>query len=71
MSTLTYIVRNQAELAAAVQAAAVPSYAAAKRTPVLIRLGTTAYTFTEGITERRAKEIVAAIKATTAKAFAL
>lgn len=66
---LEYEVHSKKELIAAVSAAAQRTYADAKNNPVQIRCGSAKYDFKEGITERRAHDLINKIRATTAKAF--
>lgn len=66
-----YVVETKAQLAAAVAAAAQPSFEEAKKNPVRIDFGSTRYTFNEGIHESRAKQIVANIRRTSAAAWSV
>lgn len=68
---LEYTVHNKAELAAAVAAAAQPSYAEARTNPVKIHLGTTKYTFKEGIHEQRAAHILGRLRKMNPAFFAV
>ena len=68
---LEFEVEGRAELAAAVLAAAQPTFEAARRNPVTIRLlGTSArYMFKEGIQEGRAEQILKNLSRTPKGAF--
>lgn len=68
---LEYEVTGRAELAAAVKAAAQPSYEMARLNPVAITLlGTSCrYLFPNGITQGKAERIVTKIARTPARAF--
>ncbi len=55
-------VTSKKALIAAINAAAHPTYAAAKADPVQIKWNTTTYTFKEGIHEARAVELTRAIR---------
>lgn len=68
---LEYEVTGRAELAAAVKAAAQPSYEKARLNPVIITLlGTSCrYFFPNGITEGKAERLVTKIARTPSGAF--
>lgn len=59
---LFYEVSNKAELKAAIQAAAQPSFEAARECPVQIHFGTCKYRFPNGISAIRAKKLLREIK---------
>ena len=56
------VVESSAQLAAAVAAAAQPTFELAKASPFRITWGTTVYTFKQGVHEARARSIVRNIK---------
>ena len=64
-----YVVESRDGLVAAVNAAAQPTFEEARQNPCTIQLGSTTYKFKEGISEFRAKEIVANIRKVSARAF--
>lgn len=66
-----FVVEGRDELAAAVLAAAEPTYEEARRNPVVIHLLNTSckYFFKEGITWRRADDLAATIRKQPRKAF--
>lgn len=68
---LEFEVEGRAELAAAVLAAAQPTFEAARRNPVTIRLLNTScvYLFKEGIQEGRAERILKNLSRTPKGAF--
>ena len=66
---LEHTVTNRAELVAAVRAAAQTTHAEARKNPVHITCGTTAYRFPNGLHTSRAEQIVRNILRTTKKAF--
>jgi len=63
------IVQTKGQLVAAIKAAASPTFEEAKANPCVIRLGTTVYTFKDGIHERRAQKIIREIHRTPHHAF--
>lgn len=54
-----YIVETKAQLVAALKAAAQPTFEVAKKHPFTVRWGSTRYTFKEGVSEIRLKQILA------------
>jgi hypothetical protein len=63
------IVNNQKELIAAINAGARATHNQARENPFAVHLGTTKYTFKEGLHETRAEMLARHIKHTTSTAF--
>ena len=63
------VVESKAALVAAIKAGAQRTFELAKANPFQVTLGTTVYTFKEGLHERRAKAIIKTIHQTPASAF--
>ena len=63
------VVDSKSALVAAIKAGSRLTFEEAKANPFQVTLGTTKYTFKEGLHERRAKAIIKQIHQTPARAF--
>ena len=63
------VVESKPALVAAIKAGSRLTFEEAKANPFTVRLGSTVYTFKEGLHERRAKAIIKQIHQTPARAF--
>ena len=66
---LEYEVTSRSQFVAAVKAACRPTFAEARENPVTIRNGPALFTFKEGISDQRSKELLREIGRTPAAAF--